>query len=120
MCFYLDLIDQLFNPVLFKVPGTDKLVAICAVGSQDRGVSIWFTGTDRARIAATNLFTRGVLDLAWSRDGYHLLACSYDGSVQVLSFTPEEFGVPATQEERVTLNRGIDNISGACVDWIRL
>jgi len=40
-------------------------VSICAIGSQDRGISIWRTETNRAVIVANDIFDHSVLDMTW-------------------------------------------------------
>ncbi|KAJ3090995.1 HIR complex subunit [Quaeritorhiza haematococci] len=96
---------QLFNPVIFELPADaqskeTKVSAVCAVGSQDAGVSIWWTAMPRAVVAATNIFSHSVLDMSWTPDGYTLMACSFDGTVQVLRFDEKQFGTALPQEEK--------------------
>jgi protein HIRA/HIR1 len=65
----------LFNPHLFKVnvDGDIKFRSICALGSQDTGVSVWCTATGRALASVQKLFNNIVLDLTWSPCGYRYL-----------------------------------------------
>jgi protein HIRA/HIR1 len=35
-----------------------------------------------------------------SGDGYSLFACSYDGNVIAIKFTPEDIGIPLSEEEK--------------------
>ncbi|KAJ3218135.1 HIR complex subunit [Dinochytrium kinnereticum] len=100
----------LFNPVLFEVPTEDgqtalapekrALSAICATGSQDRGVSVWCTSKSYCAASAQDVFKHSVLDLAWTSDGYTLLACSYDGTVAAFTFSTAEFGFPISAEDK--------------------
>ena len=72
---------------------------VCAVGSLDNTISIWLT-SEPAPIAHVELFfTQAVVDLAWSADGYTLLACSHDGSVALFRFTQDDLGRALTEEE---------------------
>lgn len=48
-----------------------------------------------------NLFSRPVLDIAWSSNGLQLMACSLDGTVAYFEFTEVELGRPLTIEEKV-------------------
>ncbi len=80
-----------------------KTTAVCAIGSQDAGISIWWTGIARAPLAATHLFSHSVLDMRWSPDGRQLVACSYDGGVQMLSFDDIDLGVRVGEEEKDAL-----------------
>ncbi|ORX75807.1 WD40 repeat-like protein [Anaeromyces robustus] len=95
----------LFNPVIFQktiVNGGNEenvSVSICAVGSQDRGISIWRTETNRAIIVANDIFDHSILDMTWSNDGLSLIASSYDGSIAILQFTEQEFGKPLKSRE---------------------
>ncbi|CAG8518877.1 1932_t:CDS:10 [Acaulospora colombiana] len=94
-----------FNPVLFMIPESDdadapaKLGSVCAVGSQDHTISVWVTRNARPLFVCQKPFAHTVLDLAWSPDGTHLYACSYDGTVVVLQFNLNEFGERVSNEE---------------------
>lgn len=81
---------------------TGKTVKYCciAVGSRDRSISVWLTSQARPLIVAHDLFESSVLDISWSRDGYRLLACSQDGTVAVMIFSPSELGHKLTSEEK--------------------
>ncbi|KAI9094920.1 WD40-repeat-containing domain protein [Phlyctochytrium arcticum] len=99
-----------FNPLLFKAPsnaiesGSDhsqrEVSAVCAIGSQDHTISIWWTGTARAITASKSLFKHSILDMSWAPDGLCLFACSYDGTVGVLSFEPGTFGDSLAPDEK--------------------
>lgn len=69
---------------------------IVALGSQDRGVSVWSTSSSRAIASAQDLFRHSVLDLAWSPCGSKLFACSYDGTIAILEFDVSDFGSPVS------------------------
>ncbi|KAI8838088.1 WD40-repeat-containing domain protein [Chytridium lagenaria] len=101
----------LFNPVLFDIPIDDNemdegapraLSAICATGSQDKGICVWWTSKSYCAASAQDVFKHSVLDLTWSPDGYVLMACSYDGTVAGFLFTPAEFGSPISSEEKIS------------------
>lgn len=83
-------------------PLTSKTVKYCciAIGSRDRSISVWLTSQPRPLIVAHDLFESSVLDISWSKDGYHLLACSQDGTVAVMMFSPTELGHKLTAEEK--------------------
>lgn len=49
-----------------------------------------------------DVFDDSVLDISWSSNGLHLLACSWDGSVVCVIFNSEEIGVPLSTSEKVT------------------
>jgi protein HIRA/HIR1 len=70
-----------------------------AVGSRDRSISIWLTNQPRPLIVTHDLFESSVLDISWSKDGYRLLACSQDGTVAAMVFSPSELGHKLTLEE---------------------
>ncbi|KAJ3385328.1 hypothetical protein HDU92_003115 [Lobulomyces angularis] len=99
----------LFNPSLFRLPLTLKekskepLSAICAVGSQDTGVSIWWTSIAKSPLSAMNLFQHSILDLAWSPNGFNLFCCSYDGTVKVIKFSEKDLGSPVSQDEKIQI-----------------
>ena len=72
---------------------------VCAVGSLDNSISVWVTSSPTPLVHLDNFFTEAIVDLAWSADGYTLLACSHDGTVAVFSFTEDEFGRVLSAEE---------------------
>jgi protein HIRA/HIR1 len=45
--------------------GKDSLASVCALGSQDRGLSIWVTRRSRPLLVARDVFDNNVYDLAW-------------------------------------------------------
>jgi protein HIRA/HIR1 len=75
--------------------------AVCAVGSQDNSISVWWTAKARSAAVAQHIFNYSVLDICWSSDGLSLFACSYDGTVAALCFDQGEFGTPIDPEEKV-------------------
>jgi protein HIRA/HIR1 len=58
-----------FNPLLYSTtdPKTGMVTqnAVCAIGSQDSGISVWWSGSSRAIVSAQQIFSHSVLDLAW-------------------------------------------------------
>ncbi|ORX56925.1 WD40 repeat-like protein [Hesseltinella vesiculosa] len=66
-----------------------ELVDVCALGGQDRGISIWMTGRSRPMCVARDLFENNVYDLSWTPDGTTLYACSQDGSVACIELKNE-------------------------------
>lgn len=79
-----------FSPAIYqsRKPG-QRLSTVCAIGCNGRYLTLWSPGRNRALAVFRNLFDEKLLDLAWSRDGYNLMACSMDGKVACLRF--EEF-----------------------------
>ncbi|KND00338.1 uncharacterized protein SPPG_04660 [Spizellomyces punctatus DAOM BR117] len=107
-----------FNPVLFEIPPSmrtegqtdaSNASAVCAIGSQDSTISFWWTATARAIAVGKSLFKHSVLDMSWTPDGQCLFACSYDGTVGVISFEADAFGTPlaAAEKERVLNTLGV-------------
>lgn len=86
----------------FARSGKPQVTCCCAIGSRDRGVSVWVTALKRPLVAVENLFTRPVLDLSWSASGLQLMACSLDGTVAYFEFTEAELGRSLTVEEKVS------------------
>ncbi|KAI8894110.1 WD40-repeat-containing domain protein [Globomyces pollinis-pini] len=95
----------LFNPHLFvhnnEKTGLPKETAVCALGSQDNGISVWWTGSSRAISSTQQLFTHSVLDLAWTPNGLGLFSCSYDGTVAFMDFDPDDFGSKVSEVDKV-------------------
>ncbi|KAG0362558.1 HIR complex subunit [Podila minutissima] len=102
-----------FNPLLFKYTdskGDIGITSICAVGSQDRGLTVWRTHEPRPFVGIKELFEHSFLDLSWTPDGQSLLSCSYDGTVAVLLFQSENLGeaVPAEEKHRMLAKYGYE------------
>ncbi|KAF9026589.1 HIR complex subunit, partial [Haplosporangium bisporale] len=102
-----------FNPLLFKYTdskGDIGITSICAVGSQDRGLTVWRTHEARPFVGIKELFEHSFLDLSWTPDGQSLLSCSYDGTVAVLLFQSENLGeaVPAEEKHRMLAKYGYE------------
>ncbi|KAF9358579.1 HIR complex subunit [Mortierella sp. NVP85] len=102
-----------FNPLLFKYTdssGNIGFTSIVAVGSQDRGLTVWRTHDPRPFVGVKELFEHSSLDLSWTPDGQTLFACSYDGTVAVLLFQSENLGeaVPAEERHRLLAKYGYE------------
>ncbi|KAG1050954.1 hypothetical protein G6F43_006809 [Rhizopus delemar] len=82
-----------FNPRLFYMYDDAKkqrsISSICALGSQDRSVSIWVTKFSKPICVAADIFDNNVYDIAWAPDGKSLFACSQDGTVACLQLQEE-------------------------------
>ena len=78
-------------------PRSGQLVTCMALGSQDSKVTVWLSNCQRPLLVASKLFKQSVVDLAWTPDGYTLLACSTDGTIGVLRFEPRELGTALAQ-----------------------
>ncbi|SAM04262.1 hypothetical protein [Absidia glauca] len=111
-----------FSPKLFYITNTDEsntcandnkdattdhasnegskeiLASVCAIGGQDRGLSIWVTKQSRPLCVARDVFENNVYDLAWTPDGRTLFACSQDGTVACLQMQ-EELTKPAPDKD---------------------
>ncbi|CAJ0758020.1 23046_t:CDS:10 [Entrophospora sp. SA101] len=92
-----------FSPILYHIRDQDRgtiVGGVCAIGSQDHGVSIWATSSSHPLLVFKQLFTHCILDLSWSPDGRFLFACSYDGTATILEFKKNQFGEPLKPEEQ--------------------
>ncbi|EIE81194.1 hypothetical protein RO3G_05899 [Rhizopus delemar RA 99-880] len=84
-----------FNPHMFYITGEDDrdnekpVSAICALGSQDRSISIWATSFSIPICVAADVFDNNVYDIAWAPDGKSLFACSQDGTIAFIQFGEE-------------------------------
>lgn len=84
-----------FNPRMFY-KNADEVSPCIALGSQDSKLSVWVLHKERPIFIGTKFFERSVVDLAWTPDGYTLLASSMDGSVAQFSFDENELGKVST------------------------
>uniref|UniRef100_A0A7S2ZSX4 Protein HIRA n=2 Tax=Rhodosorus marinus TaxID=101924 RepID=A0A7S2ZSX4_9RHOD len=74
-----------------------------ALGSKDRGASLWVAGSSKQFVNLEDMFGADVVDLAWGADGYTLVACSTDGGIMLIRFDPAELGyvVPEKVEQNI-------------------
>lgn len=87
-----------YNPNIYRSDEDPELVSTCiALGGQDTKLTVWMSKAKRPTVVCHKLFSQGVVDMAWTPDGYCLLACSSDGTVAALQFDRKELGVPLTQ-----------------------
>ena len=70
----------------------------CALGGQDCTLSLWLTSSPKPLVVVRKIFEQDVLDLAWSPDGYTLLAVSMDGSLACLRLEQAELGAIETHD----------------------
>ncbi|PIA14565.1 WD40 repeat-like protein, partial [Coemansia reversa NRRL 1564] len=99
-----------FCPRSFRPQPGEEPTSVCAVGAQDRSVTVWLTSQPVPLVAAPNLFAANLLDLAWHVPSNPppgsdaivawLAACSHDGSVAVLEFERCELGTPVSLEQQ--------------------
>ncbi|KAI8884517.1 WD40 repeat-like protein [Backusella circina FSU 941] len=86
-----------FSPKMFSVkqdiekPESDEktTATICALGSQDRSISIWVTKYSRPICVAYDVFENSIYDLAWTPDGRSLFGCSEDGTTICIQLEEE-------------------------------
>ncbi|ORZ19308.1 WD40-repeat-containing domain protein [Absidia repens] len=78
----------------------ESLASVCALGGQDRGLSLWVTRRSRPMCVARDIFQNNVYDLAWAPNGQTLFACSQDGTVACLQLQ-DELEKPASDDEIV-------------------
>jgi len=94
-----------WNPCVFRAPKengqniNDSPYLCCALGGQDRTVSIWMTNRTRAVCVVKNLFVQSVLDISWTSNGYSLLICSGDSTIAFLNFKDNCLGEAVPQSE---------------------
>jgi len=83
------------KPLTKEAEGTSKenpAFACVALGSKDRGASLWRAGSAKPFATLQAMFNSDVVDIAWGADGYTLVACSTDGGVMVIRFSAGELG----------------------------
>ena len=64
----------------------------CALGSRDRSLSVWLSSFKRPLVVIHDLFEDSILDLSWDASGSQLMACSWDGTIAVVTFRTDEIG----------------------------
>ena len=98
-----------FNDNIFEKDSEGKKSQfVClAIGSRDRSMSVWVTSLKRPLFVIHDVFESSILDLAWSKDGLVLLACSMDGSVAAVVLNEKELGSPMSKDNRTSLLKKI-------------
>lgn len=85
-------------------PAASAPYTCMALGSKDGWVTVWKAGGTRPFVVFRDVFDHDVIDVSWGSDGYTFVACSSDGKVLYVSFTPDELGdVVPYEEERQLL-----------------
>lgn len=96
-----------FNSNILKkiTPGSPKTqqYCCCAMGSRDRSVSVWLTSLKRPLVVIKDLFDDSVLDISWSSNGLHVMACSWDGTVACIMFDKNSIGITLSESEKDSL-----------------
>ncbi|XP_033112142.1 protein HIRA-like isoform X2 [Anneissia japonica] len=92
--------SNIFSKIIKKGSSKAQQFSCCAIGSRDRAVSVWLTALKRPLVVIHDLFKNSVMDLAWSKSGTQLLACSWDGTVAFFDFDQDEIGHQLNQEEK--------------------
>jgi len=98
--------DNIFEKYLDDVGKKAQYVCL-AIGSRDRSMSVWLTSLKRPLFVIHDVFESSILDLAWSKDGLVLLACSMDGSVAAVVLNEKELGTAMNKETKSTLLKKI-------------
>jgi len=98
--------DNIFEKYLDDVGKKAQYVCL-AIGSRDRSLSVWLTSLKRPLFVIHDVFESSILDLAWSKDGLVLLACSMDGSVAAVVLNEKELGTPMNKETKNSLLKKI-------------
>lgn len=90
-----------FSPRLYRARDAPNMApyTVLVLGAKDSGASVWQASGALPFFRMAEMFEAEVLDLAWSTDGYTFVACSTDGQIMYIKFTPEELGdvVPLTE-----------------------
>ena len=89
--------------------------AICAVGAQDRTLTVWQTNRPRVLFALQDITNNHILDISWSKDGRFALLCSTDGHIVHLAFSENELGIAVPDADMVNYSLNFrNNIFSKC------
>ncbi|KAF8066171.1 abcG22 [Scenedesmus sp. PABB004] len=72
---------------------------VLAAGSNDKGASVWCSDLPLPLVVLQQLHAASVVDLAWTPDGYTLVAASTDDSITVVRFSEAELGRSLSEAE---------------------
>jgi len=98
--------DNIFEKHLEEVGKKAQYVCL-AIGSRDRSLSVWLTSLKRPLFVIHDVFESSILDLAWSKDGLVLLACSMDGSIAAVVLNEKELGTAMPKDTKSALLKKI-------------
>jgi len=98
--------DNIFEKHLEEVGKKAQYVCL-AIGSRDRSLSVWLTSLKRPLFVIHDVFESSILDLAWSKDGLVLLACSMDGSIAAVVLNEKELGTAMSKDTKNSLLKKI-------------
>jgi len=90
---------NIFQSATSKNKNDNNYVCV-AIGSRDRSISVWLTCLKRPLVVLNDLFDSSVMDLAWSKDGMTLIACSHDGRIAGLNFDESDIGVAIAKGDK--------------------
>ncbi|XP_071744188.1 protein HIRA isoform X2 [Lepeophtheirus salmonis] len=80
-----------FHNQIFQREGQSDSYVTVALGSRDRGFSVWCTNLKRPYFVVNDIFDQSVLDISWWKN--ILVACSMDGSIAACVLDEKELGV---------------------------
>jgi len=99
-----------FNGNIFQQKskkGKNNNYVCVAIGSRDRSISIWLTSLRRPLFVCHDLFESSILDLAWTKDGMTLIACSHDGQIAGINLGPGDLGKTMSVSEKNQLFKSL-------------
>ncbi|UYV80599.1 HIRA [Cordylochernes scorpioides] len=101
-----------FNPNMLSNAKNEHFYC-CAIGSNDRSISIWLSNLKRPRVVMENFLTNSILDISWNQQGSQMIACSYDGSIACMNFPEEELGRAITDEGKYYGKNVVNNLAAS-------
>ncbi|UYV77972.1 HIRA [Cordylochernes scorpioides] len=93
-----------FNPNILS-NATNNHFCCCAIGSNDKSISIWLSYLKRPLVVLKRIFAGAVHDITWNRQGTQMIACSYDGTIACLNFPEKEIGRAISAEDKTLFQK---------------
>ncbi|KAF6253709.1 hypothetical protein COO60DRAFT_393877 [Scenedesmus sp. NREL 46B-D3] len=72
---------------------------VCACSSNDKTFTVWSSELALPVLHCQQVHVGNIVDLAWTPDGYTLIACSNDDTVSVIRFSEAELGRAMSDEQ---------------------
>lgn len=83
---------------------SENIYNIIATAGSDKTLTVWNTSKDTPVLILKDIMDKSVVDLVWDPSGRHLLLCSLDGHIGLITFEDLELGSEISNEIKLKLD----------------